>query len=214
MTRRDPRNRGRRYDGAVGERWFARWIIRAIRALAVPTVGLSLLLAVDVVLPGTAEQGLVYRRAVDSHWVGPDGVAVSVGWPNRPNCLEQRADSGKKLLFTTRPGCATTLSVSPSFGRRVAGNDTLRVVRTPLFRQVRAVQRTDERTVDWYPLWDLGFYVVVGLVPLLSFGQDFGVYETTGGVARYHVAYLLPAAAAEALYAWLVVEAVRRAGLL
>lgn len=209
MTTRDPRNRGRRYDGAVGQRQFARWIIRGIRTLAVPTVVLSLLLAVDVVLPGTTEQGLVYRRAVNSGWVSPDGIDVSMGWPNRPNCLEQREDSGRTLLFTTRPGCEGTLSVSTAFGRRLAGNDTLRVVRTPLFGQVRAVHRpADGHTDGWYPLWDLGLYVAIGLVPLLSFGRKFGVYDTTGKVSRYHFAYLLPALAAEALYAWLLAQAV------
>lgn len=209
MTTRDPRNRGRRYDGAVGQRQFARWIIRGIRTLAVPTVLLSLLLAVDLALPGTVEEGLVYRRAVHSGWVRPDGIDVSVAWPNRPNCLGQREDSGRTLLFTTRPGCAGTLSVSIPFGRRLAGNDTLRVVRTPLFGQVRAVHRlADGRTDGWYPLFDLGLYVAVGLVPLLSFGREFGVYDTTGGVSRYHFAYLLPALAAEALYAWLLAQAI------
>lgn len=215
MTRRDPRNRGQRYDGAVGQRWLARWVIRGIRTLAVPTVVLSLLLAVDVVLPGTEEEGLVYRRTVNTRWVGPDGIDVSVGWPNRPNCLEQREGSGKKFIFTTRPGCAGTISVSLSFGRRLAGNDTLRVVRTPLFGQVRAARRpTDGQTAGWYVLWDLGLYVAIGLVPLLSFGRDFGVYDTTGGVSRYHFAYLLPALVAEVLYAWLLIQAVGRAGLI
>jgi hypothetical protein len=214
MTTRDPRNRSRRYDGAVGQRQFARWVIRGIRTLAVPTVVLSLILAVDVALPGTAERGLVYRRAVDTRWTGPDGVDVSVGWPNRPNCLEQREGSGRTLLFTTRPDCAGTLSVSLAFGRRLAGNDTLRVLRTPLFGQVRAVHcPADGHTDEWYPLWDLGLYVAIGLVPLLSFGRKFGVYDTTGGVSRYHFAYLLPALAAEALYVWLLAQAVGGAGL-
>lgn len=209
MTTRDPRNRGRRYDGAVGQRQFAQWIILGIRALAVPTVVLSLLLAADVVLPGTTEEGLVYRRATNSRWTGPDGLDVSVGWPNRPNCLEQRENSGRTLLFTTRPGCAGTLSVSLDFGRRLAANDTLRVVRTPLFGQVRAVHRpADGQTDEWYPLWDLGLFIAIGFVPLLSFGREFGVYDTTSGVSRYHFAYLLPALVAEMLYAWLLLQAV------
>ena len=54
----------------------------------------------------------------------------------------------------------------------------------------------------------LGLYVVIGLVPLLSFGRAFGVYDTAGGVSRYHFAYLLPALAAEAFYAWLLMQAV------
>lgn len=208
MTTRDPRHRSHRYDGAIRRRQFVRWTIRGIRALAVPTAVLSLLLLVDVMLPGTSETGISYRRAVDTRWLGPNGVDVSVGWPNRPDCLEEREDSGRHLLFTTRPGCAGTVSVSTPFGRRLTGNDTLRVVRTPLFGQVRSVYRpANEETDRWHPLLDLGFYVVIGLVPLLSFGRDFGVYNTSGGVSRYHFAYLLPALAAEALYAWLLVQA-------
>ena len=209
MTTRDPRHRGRRYDGAVGQRQFARWTIRGIRALAVPTVALSLLLALDAVLPGAAEVGLAYRRTVDFRWLGPNGIGVAVGWPNRSGCVEQREESGRRLLFTTRPGCSGTVAVSFDFGRRLAGNDTLRVVRTPLFGQIRAVHRPSDGKWDrWYPLWDLGLAVVIGLVPLLSFGRAFGVYDTTGGVSRYHFAYLLPALAAEAFYGWLLVQAV------
>ena len=113
MTTRDPRHRGRRYDGAVGRQQLARWTIRTIRVLAVPTVLLSLLLAIDVVLPGTTEVGISYDLALSSSWLGPDGVDVSVGWPDRPDCLEQRGESGRRLLFTTRPGCAGTVTVSP-----------------------------------------------------------------------------------------------------
>jgi hypothetical protein len=209
MTTRDPRHRGRRYDGAVGRQQLARWTIRTIRVLAVPTVLLSLMLAIDVVLPGTTEVGISYDQALSSSWLGPDGVDVSVGWPDRPDCLEQRGESGRRLLFTTRPGCAGTVTVSPSFGRRIGSNDTLRVVRTPLFRQVRAVAHPAIEHWDrWPPLWDLGLMVGMGLVPLLSFGRDFGVYGRTGEASRYHFAYLLPALAAEALYAWLLVHAV------
>jgi len=209
MTTRDPRHRGRRYDGAVGRRAFAQWTIRGIRVLAVPTVLMSLLLAVDAVLPGTSEVGLAYRSTVQTRWFGPTGVEVAVGWPDRDGCLEQQEGSGRRLLFTTRPGCAGTVAVSTPLGRHVAGNDTLRVVRTPLFGQVRAVHHPAEGRWDrWHPLWTLGLYVVIGLVPLLSFGRDFGVYGTTGEASRYHFAYLLPALAAEALYAWLLVQAV------
>lgn len=209
MTARDPRNRGRRYDGALGQRQFARWVIRGIRLLAVPTVALSLLLAVDVFLPGTTEQGLAYRRSIDARWTGPDGVEVSVGWLNRPDCLEQREGSGRKLLFTTRPRCSGTVGVSPAFGRALVGNDTLRVVRTPLFGQVRAVNRLADGERDrWYSLWDVVLYVLIGLAPLLSFGRGFGVYDEEDGVSRYHFAYLLPALAAEALYVWLLAQAV------
>lgn len=209
MTTRDPRHRGRRYDGALGQRAFARWTIRGIRMLAVPTVLMSLLLALDAVLPGTSEVGLAYRRTVDARWLGPSAINVAVGWPDRSGCLERRGPSGRRLLFTTHPGCDGTVSVSTSFGRQIAGNDTLRIVRTPLFEQVRAVHHPNTGRWDrWYPLWDLGLYVLIGLVPLLSFGREFGVYDTAGGVSRYHFAYLLPALAAEAFYGWLLVQAV------
>lgn len=208
MTTRDPRHRGRRYNGAVGQRALARWLIRGIRVLAVPTVALSLLLAVDILLPGTTETGISYRRALTSHWLTPDGIEVSVGWPDRPACLEERGDSGRRLLFTTRPGCAGSVGVSLDFGRRIAGNDTLRVVRTPIFGQVRAVQHPSDGRQDRRPLWGLGAYLVLGLVPVLSFGRNFGVHGGSSDAPRYHFAYLLPALAAEALYAWLLVQAV------
>jgi hypothetical protein len=207
MTARDPRRRGHRYDGAIGQRELVQWLIGGIRVLAVPTVALSLLLAVDAVLPGTVETGISYRRAVASHWLSPDGMKVSLGWPNRPDCLEQRGDSGRRLLFTTRPGCAGTVTVGFDFGARLAGNDTLRVVRTPVFGQVQAVHRPTDGTSDRHPLWDLGLTVIIGLVPLLSFGRTFGVYAGTDDAPRYHVVYLLPALGAEALYAWLLLQA-------
>ncbi len=209
MTTRDPRHRGRRYDGAIGRRRLARWTIRGIRALAAPTVILSLLLAVDVVLPGTTERGIAYRLDVDARWLGPDGIDVAVGWPNRSGCLKQPDASGRRLLFTTRPGCAGTMAVSAAFGRRIAGGDTLRVVRTPIFGQARAVHHpADGRQDQWHSLWTLGLFVGVGLIPLLSFGRAFGVYDTTGGISRYHFVYLFPALAAEAFYGWLLAQAV------
>lgn len=208
MTTRDPRHRGRRYDGAVGRRALARWTIGGIRVLAVPTGALALLLAVDLALPGSAETGISYRRAFTPHWVAPDGIEVSVGWPDRPNCLEQRDDSGRRLLFTTRPGCAGTLTVGLDLGSQLSGNDTLQVVRTPIFGQVRAVERPPDARRDRRALWGLGAYVALGLVPLLSFGRGFGVLGGSDTAPRYHFAYLLPALAAEALYAWLVVQAV------
>ncbi|PSQ72057.1 MAG: hypothetical protein BRD31_01895, partial [Bacteroidetes bacterium QH_2_64_26] len=77
------------------------------------------------------------------------------------------------------------------------------------FGQVRAVRRpADGHTDVRHPIWDLGLYVVIGLVPLLSLGRDFGVYDARNGIARYHFAYLLPALAAEALYARLLLRAV------
>ena len=171
---------------------------------------MSLLLGVDAMLPGTSEVGLAYHSTVHARWLGPTGIDVDVGWPDRSGCLEQRSASERRLLFTARPGCAGTVAVSTAFGRRIAGNDTLRVVRTPLFGRVRAVYHSDEERWDrWYPLWDIGLYVVIGLVPLLSFGREFGVYDTaSGGVTRYHFAYLLPALAAEAFYGGLLVQAV------
>lgn len=209
MTTRDPRHRGRRYDGAVGRRAFARWTIRGIRVLAVPTVCISLLLGLDILLPGPTETGIAYRRTVEARWVAPTGINVSVGWPDRAGCLERREPSGRRLLFTTRPGCAGTVAVSVDFGRRLVGNDTLRIARTPLFGQVRAVSHpATERRDEWYPLWDLGLYLLIGLVPLLSFGRAFGVYDTASGITRYHFAYLLPALTAEAFYAWLVAGAI------
>lgn len=206
MTSRDPRRRGHRYDGTVGQRELVQWLIWGIRVLAVPTAALSLLLAADVMLPGTAETGISYRRAVASPWLSPGGMHVSLGWPDRPDCLEQRGDSGRRFLFTTRPGCAGTVTVSFDFGAQLAGNDSLRVVRTPIFGQVRAVQRPGDGATDRHPLWDLGLSIVLGLVPLLSFGRTFGVYAGTADAPRYHFVYLLPALVAEALYAWLLVQ--------
>ncbi|MFB6231369.1 MAG: hypothetical protein ABEL04_09445 [Salinibacter sp.] len=46
---------------------------------------------------------------------------------------------------------------------------------------------------------------MLGLVPLLSFGRMFAVYSATEGRPRYHVVYVLPALAAEALYVWSLV---------
>ena len=208
MTRRDPRHRGLRYDGAAGRRELAQWVIRGLQILAVPTVLLSLLLAVDAVLPGASEVGLAYRSTVNARWLGPTAVDVAVGWPDRPGCLETRGDAGRRLLFTTRLGCAGTVTVSPRLGRHIAERDTLRVIRTPLFGQVRTVSHpAADQTDPWGPLWDLGLAVLVGLVPLLSFGRRFGVYDTQDGVSRYHFAYLLPALLAEAFYGWFLVQA-------
>jgi hypothetical protein len=208
MTTRDPRHRARRYDGALRRQQFARWLIGGVRALAVPTVLLSLLFAADVVLPGTAETAIAYRRAIDDRWVGPDGYSVAVGWPDRPDCVERRAGSEQRLLFTTRPGCSGRVNVSASFGRQLLGGDTVRVSRTPLFERVRAVRRPADGLQDrWYPLSDIGLYVVLGLVPLLSFGRKFAVYSTVEGHPRHHVVYVLPALAAEALYVWLLGQA-------
>lgn len=208
MTTRDPRHRSRRYDGAVRRRQFVRWTIWGVRLLAGPTVLLSLLLAVDVALPGTAEEGIPYRRSVDSRWLVQDGYTVSVGWPHRTGCVEQDDRSGDQFLFTTRPGCSGSVAVSARFGAQLARGDTVRVVRTPLFRRVRTVQRPGANPeASWYPLLDVGLFVVLGLIPLLSFGEGFAVYAPAADDVRYHVVYVLPALVAEALYVWLVVQA-------
>lgn len=209
MTSRDPRHRARRYDGAVRRRQFIRWVIGGVRLLAVPTALMSLLLAVDVVLPGTAEEGIPYRRSVDSRWLIEDGYNVSVGWPHRPGCLERQEGSERHLLFTTRPGCSEGIAVSAAFGGGLARGDTVRVVRTPLFQRIRAVQRSSTGRRDrWYPLLDIGLFVALGFIPLLSFGKHFAVYSSTEEPTQYHVMYVLPALIAETLYVWLLVQAV------
>ncbi|WP_103019890.1 hypothetical protein [Salinibacter altiplanensis] len=80
--------------------------------------------------------------------------------------------------------------------------------RPPLFGRIRAAYRPADPERDRRALWDLGLSVALGLVPLLSFGRTFGVYGGTADAPRYHLVYLLPALAAEALYAWLLVQAV------
>lgn len=208
MMARDPRPRTRRYDGAVGRRQFVRWIIEGVRLLAVPTVALSLLLAVDVVLPGTVEEGIPYRRSVDSRWLVEDGYNVAVGWPHRSGCLEQGDQSDQQFLYTNRPGCSGSVAVSAAFGGQLARGDTVQVLRTPLFRRVRAVQRSATGREDrWYPLLDIGLFVALGFLPLLSFGKHFAVYSSAEEPTQYHIAYILPALIAEALYVWLLVQA-------
>lgn len=208
MTTRDPRRRAQRYDGPIRRQQFIRWLIVGVRGLAMPTVLLSLLLAVDVVLPGTEEEGIVYRRTVDAQWVGPDGFNLAVGWPHRSDCLEERTDSGKQVLFTMRPGCSGPVGVSAGFGRQFEGGDTLRVERTPVYGQVRAVQRTaDGDHEERYSLLGIGLYVAIGFLPVLSLGNEFAVYSSAGAVTRYHAVYVLPALCAEALHVWLFLRA-------
>lgn len=207
MTRRDPRDRSRRYDADIARRELYHWTIRTVRLLAVPTALLSLLLLVDVGLPGDVEDGIAYRRAVDSRWLGPDGFSVSVGWPQRAGCLEHD-DSGRHLLYTVRPGCSGTVAMRRGLGGELASGDTLRVVRTPVFRQVRAVEHSaTDRRDQWYPLLDIGIIVVLGFIPLLSLGRNFAVYSVRGGTPRYHLVYVLPSLVAEAVYVWLAVRA-------
>lgn len=209
MTTRDPRHRRRRYDGAVGWQILVAWIIRASRLLAVPTVFLSLLLAVDALVPGPVEEGIAYRRAPDSAWLGAGGYTVTVGWPEREDCLERRAD-GRRLLYTTRPDCSGEVTVGAALGRGLTGSDTLLIARTPIFGQVRAVRHpaTAERD-EWHPLLTIGFYVAVGLVPLVSFGSGFAVHAGRSplGASRRRLAYVLPVLIAEAVYVALVVQA-------
>lgn len=207
MTRRDPRHRDRRYAGAVGRRSLFRWTIWSVRALAVPTALVSLFLVLDVMLPATVEDGIVYRRTADSRWVGPDGILVDVGWPGREGCLEQR-DDGRRLLFAERPGCSGRVGVPVALGRDLVGGDTLRVLRTPVFERVRAVEHSRSgHRADWYPLFNIGLFVLLGFVPLLSLRENFAVYSIGAGTASYHLVYVLPALAAEVLYVWLCVGA-------
>lgn len=207
MSGRDPRHRGRRYDGAVRRRQFVRWVIGGARLLAVPTLLMSLLLGIDALLPGTEEEGIAYRRSVDARWLVPDGYTVEVGWPNRSGCVEARKDGAGQLLFTTRAGCSGSVAVGAGLGRRLAGGDTLRVVRTPLFEYVREIRRPAngqrDRTGSLLTIW---LYVAIGLVPLVSFGRGFAVHHTSEGPRRRYIAYVLPVLLAEAVYVGLLLQ--------
>lgn len=207
MTRRDPRHRERRYAGRVGRRTLLRWTIWTVRTLAVPTALVSLFLVLDVMLPATVEDGIVYRRTADARWVRPDAILVDVGWPSREGCLE-RGDTGRRLLFAERPGCSGRVGVPVEMGRDLVGGDTLRVLRTPIFDRVRAVEHARSAHRDgWYALFDIGLFVLLGFVPLLSLGEDFAVHSGGTSPRRYHLVYVLPALAAEVLYVWLFVGA-------
>lgn len=206
MRSRDPRHRSRRYDGPVRRRQFTGWIVGTVRVLAVPVVLMSLLLGLDVVLPGTTEEGIAYRRTVDTRWLAPDGFTIGIGWPHRPECSEERPDASRKLVFVNRDSCSSSVEVGAAFGRQLSGEDTLRVARTPLFGQVREVRRPADglrdRTVS---LLKIGLYVVLGLLPLLSFGREFAVHPTSEGPRRRYIAYILPVMLAEAVYVgWLL----------
>lgn len=115
MTSRDPRRRTHRYDGAVRRRQFIRWVIGGVRLFAVPTVALSLLLAVDVALPGAVEEGTgtepevelfgVHTRHAVVHcrvgalWKGRDGRRLS------PFCAETARERTKiRLSWRVCPG--------------------------------------------------------------------------------------------------------------
>lgn len=208
MTQRDPRVRGRRYDGTVGRRQLFRWVIRGVRLLAFPTAILSLLLAVDVMLPGSVEEGIVYRGSTDARWLGPDRISYEVGWPARSGCVEER-DSGRRYLFTVRPGCSGVVHTRVGFGRAVEGGDTLQVRRTPLFGNVREVRHPSSGRRDREgPFWDLGLLVGLGIIPLVSLGDGFAVLSTTGRQPRYHLVYVLPALFAELVYIWLFLSTI------
>lgn len=207
MKPRDPRHRGRRYDGAVRRRQFVRWTIGAVRVLAVPVVVMSVLLGLDVLLPGTTEEGIAYRRTVENRWFAPDGFSIGVGWPHRSGCTEQRTEGSGRLLFVTRDSCSGSVDVGVHFGRALSGRDTLHVVRTPVFERVRAVRRPSDGLQDRrYPLLNIGIFVAIGLIPLLSFGRDFAVHPTSGGPRRRYIAYVLPVLLAEAVYVVLLVQ--------
>lgn len=207
MRLRDPRHRGKRYDGALRGRQFVQWTIGAVRVLAVPIVLMSVLVGIDVVLPGDTEEGIAYRRSVDARWLAPDGFTIGVGWPHRSGCVEQRDADSRRLLFTTREGCAGSVDVGAGFGRQLSGGDTLHVVRTPLFNQVREIRRPSGGLQDRsYSLLKIGLYVVIGLIPLLSFGREFAVHPTASGPKRRYVAYVLPVVLAEALYVGLLLQ--------
>lgn len=207
MRPRDPRHRGRRYDGVVRRRQFVDWAIGAVRVFAVPVVIMSVLLALDVLLPGSTEEGIAYRRTVESRWFAPDGFTIGVGWPQRPGCTEQRPEDSRRLLFVVRDGCSGSVEVGAQFGRALSGRDTLHVERTPIFERVREVRRPSdglrERT---FPLLKIGFFVIVGLLPLLSFGRGFAVHPTPEAPRRRYIAYVLPVLLAEAVYVVLLVR--------
>lgn len=207
MRSRDPRHRGRRYDGAVRRRQFVRWTIGAVRMLAVPVVLMSVLLGVDVVLPGTTEEGIAYRRTLETRWLVPDGYTIGVGWSNRAGCTEQHSEGSRRLLFLDREGCSGSVGVGARFGRALSGSDTLHVVRTPLFERVREVRRPSDGLRDqMYSLLQIGGFVLIGLIPLLSFGRGFAVHPTHEGPNRRYIAYVLPALLAEAVYVALLVQ--------
>lgn len=207
MKPRDPRHRGRRYDGVVRRRQFVRWTIGAVRVLAVPVVIMSVLLGLDVLLPTTTEEGIAYRRTVENRWIAPDGFSVGVGWPHRSGCTEQRKERSQHLLFVARDNCSGAVDVGVEFGRALSGRDTLHVVRTPMFERVREVRRPSDGLQDRrHPLLKIAVFVAIGLIPLLSFGRNFAVHPTSEGPRRRYIAYVLPVLFAEAVYLVLLVR--------
>ena len=203
--RRDPWHRRRLYDGDVWWQDVIRWTIQGVRVLAVPTVLLSLLVVVDVMLPGTTEEGLPYARSVEDRWLQPTGIAVDLVRLGPANCSEQRG--GNTVLFAERPGCALQVSVHPKFGARIGGRDTLQVVRTPMLQWVREVRGPDAMVHEATSLRRIGLYVLLGLVPLLSFGRGFALSPVQGGADRRFMIYVVPALLAEAVYLGIALRA-------
>ncbi|MFP4228769.1 MAG: hypothetical protein ACLFTE_08080 [Salinivenus sp.] len=199
MPPRDPWHRRRLYDGDLYWQTFIRWTLWGVRGLAVPTAALALLLAVDAARPGPVTQGMPYARSVESHLLGADGVALRLVRLGDGDCAERT--EGKLLLYAHRAGCTETVVVREDMGRSVGGRDTLEVARTPLFGWVRAVERPADGLRDGATaLWTIGGYVLLGLLPLLSFGPRFARSPVSGGADRRFMVYVVPALVAEAVY--------------
>lgn len=199
MASRDPWHRRRLYDGDLYWQTFIRWTVGVGRGLAVPTAALALLLAADAVRPGTVAEGVPYARAVDARWVQPDGLTLRLVRLGPEQCSDQRA--GRTYLFADRTGCSETVAVGRAFGREVGGRDTLEVVRTPVFGWVQSVQRPADGLRDRATArWTIGAYVLLGLLPLLSFGRRFARSPVTGGADRRLMMYVVPVLLAEAVY--------------
>jgi len=199
MANRDPWHRRRLYDGDLYWQTLIRWTVWGVRVLAVPTAALALLLATDAVRPGTVDEGMPYARAVDARWFQPDGLTLRLVRLGPAPCSEQR--EGRTFLFADRPGCSETVAVSRAFGREVGGRDTLEVVRTPVFGWVQSVQRPADGLRDRTTArWTIGAYVLLGLLPLLSFGRRFARSPVTGGADRRLMMYVVPVLLAEAVY--------------
>jgi hypothetical protein len=202
---RDPWHRRRLYDGDLYWQTLIRWTVGAVRVLAVPTAALALLLAVDAARPGTVTKGTPYARAVDTRLLQPDGLTLRLVRLGPTQCAEQR--EGRTFLFADRPGCSETVAVGRAFGQAVGGRDTLEVVRTPVFGWVHSVRRpADGRRDRATALWTIGAYVLLGLMPLLSFGRRFAQSPISGGADRRLMVYVVPVLLAEAVYVHLVVQ--------
>ena len=204
MASRDPWHRRRLYDGDLYWQTFIRWTVGAARVLAVPTAVLALLLAADAVRPGTVAEGVPYARSVDSRLLQPDGLMLRLVRLGPEQCSERR--EGRTFLFADRAGCSETVAVGRTFGREVGGRDTLEVVRTPVFGWVQSVHRPADGLRDRATArWTIGAYVLLGLLPLLSFGRRFAHSPVTGGADRRLMMYVAPVLLAEAVYLHLFV---------